>query len=51
MNQTTKSAFDWSDPFRLDDQLSEDEKMVRDSARAYAEHKLMPRVSISTAKS
>jgi len=48
MNQTTKSAFDWSDPFRLDDQLSEDEKMVRDSARAYAEHKLMPRVIEAT---
>jgi glutaryl-CoA dehydrogenase len=48
MNQTTKSAFDWNDPFRLDDQLSEDEKMVRDSARAYAEHKLMPRVIEAT---
>ncbi len=48
MNQTAKSAFDWSDPFRLDDQLSEDEKMVRDSARAYAEHKLMPRVIEAT---
>ena len=36
--------FSWEDPFRLDDQLSEDERMVRDTARAYAEEKLQPRV-------
>jgi len=38
------SAFDWEDPFRLDDQLEEDERMIRDSARAYASEKLAPRV-------
>ncbi|XDA97211.1 acyl-CoA dehydrogenase [Sulfitobacter sp. LCG007] len=37
-------AFDWSDPFRLDDQLEEDERMIRDSAHAYAQEKLQPRV-------
>ncbi|MFD2740874.1 acyl-CoA dehydrogenase [Sulfitobacter aestuarii] len=36
--------FDWSDPFRLADQLSEDERMIQDSARAYAQEKLQPRV-------
>jgi len=36
--------FDWSDPFRLEGQLSEDERMIRDSAHAYAQEKLMPRV-------
>ena len=36
--------FDWQDPFRLDSQLSEDERMIRDSARAYAQEKLQPRV-------
>lgn len=36
--------FDWEDPFRLDDQLKEDERMIRDSARAYASEKLAPRV-------
>ncbi|MBV7407664.1 acyl-CoA dehydrogenase [Maritimibacter sp. DP1N21-5] len=36
--------FDWQDPFRLDDQLEEDERMIRDSARAYAAEKLAPRV-------
>jgi glutaryl-CoA dehydrogenase len=36
--------FDWSDPFLLDDQLSDDERMMRDTARAYAEQRLSPRV-------
>jgi len=36
--------FDWQDPFRLDDQLSEEERMLRDAARAYAQEKLQPRV-------
>jgi glutaryl-CoA dehydrogenase len=36
--------FDWADPFLLDEQLSEDERMVRDTARAYAEDKLAPRI-------
>jgi len=38
------SAFDWQDAFRLEDQLSEDERMIRDSARAYCQEKLQPRV-------
>ena len=42
MSQT--SRFDWSDPFLLDDQLTEDERMIRDAARAYAQEKLQPRV-------
>jgi glutaryl-CoA dehydrogenase len=36
--------FDWSDPFRLSDQLSEDERMIQASAHAYAQEKLQPRV-------
>ncbi|PTE22670.1 acyl-CoA dehydrogenase [Cereibacter changlensis JA139] len=36
--------FDWEDPFRLEDQLSEEERMLRDGARAYATEKLQPRV-------
>jgi glutaryl-CoA dehydrogenase len=36
--------FDWEDPFRLDDQLTEDERALRDAARAYAQDKLQPRV-------
>ena len=38
------SSFDWQDPFRLIDQLGEDERMIQDSARAYAQEKLQPRV-------
>jgi glutaryl-CoA dehydrogenase len=38
------SAFDWTDAFRLSDQLTEDERMVAASARSYAEDKLQPRV-------
>jgi len=37
-------AFDWADPFRMEDQLTEDERMIRDSARAFAEERLAPRV-------
>jgi glutaryl-CoA dehydrogenase len=36
--------FDWEDPFRMSDQLGEEERMMRDSARAYAQEKLQPRV-------
>ena len=41
---TTKPAFVWEDPLFLEDQLTDDERMIRDSARAYCEEKLMPRV-------
>jgi glutaryl-CoA dehydrogenase len=40
----TKTPFHWDDPLLLDQQLSEDERMVRDSARAYCQEKLAPRV-------
>ncbi len=36
--------FDWEDPFRLNDQLTEEERMLRDAARDYAQVKLQPRV-------
>lgn len=36
--------FDWADPFRLTDQLEEDERMIADSAAAYASEKLAPRI-------
>ncbi|WP_097069853.1 acyl-CoA dehydrogenase [Rhodobacter maris] len=38
------ARFDWEDPFRLESQLSEEEHMLRDAARAYAQEKLQPRV-------
>jgi glutaryl-CoA dehydrogenase len=40
----SKQTFQWEDPLLLDDMLTEEERLVRDSARAYAQDKLMPRI-------
>jgi glutaryl-CoA dehydrogenase len=40
----TKAEFNWQDPLLLDQQLSEDERMVRDAAHDYCQGKLAPRV-------
>ncbi|MBB5686515.1 acyl-CoA dehydrogenase [Sphingobium boeckii] len=42
------TPFHWDDPFLLDAQLSADERMVRDTAEAYAQEKLLPRVISAT---
>jgi glutaryl-CoA dehydrogenase len=39
-----RAHFMWDDPFLLEQQLSDEEKMLRDTARAYATEKLMPRI-------
>ncbi len=39
------AAFDWTDPFRLTDQLTEDQRMLSDAARVFAQETLMPRVT------
>ena len=36
--------FDWADPFLLDEQLTDDERMIRDTAHAYAQDRLRPRI-------
>ncbi len=41
---TTKQTFDWQDPLLLESQLTDEERMIRDAARGYAQDKLMPRV-------
>ncbi len=41
---SSKASFEWADPFLLDEQLTEDERLIRDSARDYCQDKLMPRV-------
>src|SRR5262245_1567271 len=43
-------SFKWDDPFLLEDQLTEDERMVRDSARAYCQERLVPRILEATRK-
>jgi len=42
--QHTREVFDWADPFRLVEQLTCEERMVQDTAYAYAQEKLAPRV-------
>jgi glutaryl-CoA dehydrogenase len=42
--ESLKAKFAWDDPLLLDQQLSEDERMVRDAARQYCQKKLAPRV-------
>ncbi|ANM14105.1 MULTISPECIES: acyl-CoA dehydrogenase [unclassified Rhizobium] len=42
--QHTREVFDWADPFRLVEQLTDEERMVQDTAHAYAQEKLAPRV-------
>ncbi len=39
------APFDWSDPFALDAQLSDEERLVRDTAAGYAQERLQPRVT------
>ena len=40
-------GFPWDDPLRLDEQLTDVERMVRDTARAYAQDRLMPRILLA----
>jgi glutaryl-CoA dehydrogenase len=44
LKPVSKLQFAWDDPLRLGDQLTEDERMVRDAAQAYCQGKLAPRV-------
>jgi glutaryl-CoA dehydrogenase len=41
---SARAAFDWADPFDFEGQITEEERMVRDTAQAYAQERLMPRV-------
>ncbi len=43
-------SFNWEDPFLIESQLEEDERMVRDAARAYCDEKLAPRVTAAFEK-
>jgi len=43
----TRSSFQWEDPLLLEEQLNDDERMVRESARVYCQEKLMPRVVLA----
>lgn len=41
---SSKPSFQWDDPFLFENQLTEEERMVRDTARDYVQDKLMPRI-------
>ncbi|SOE08817.1 glutaryl-CoA dehydrogenase [Hoeflea halophila] len=43
--KSPKSSFQWDDPFLINDQLTEEERMIADAAQAFAADKLMPRVT------
>ena len=42
--KSSRTKFQWADPFLLEEQLTEEEILVRDTARAYAQEQLMPRI-------
>ena len=44
MSKTAKPGFNWSDPLLLDEELTNEERLIQDSAREYAQEKLMTRV-------
>jgi len=44
-SQSAPVRLQWEDAFLIDDQLTEDERLIRDTARAYAQDKLLPRVT------
>jgi len=44
-SQSAKASFVWNDPFLLEDQLEEDERMIRDAAAAFAADRLAPRIA------
>lgn len=41
---SNRASFNWQDPLNLDSMLSEEERMIRDSAHQYCQEKLMPRI-------
>jgi len=43
-NSNTRTAFDWADPMLFNEQLTEEERLIRDTARDFSQDKLMPRV-------
>ena len=45
MGEPAILPFDWADPLDLDGQLTDEEKLVRDTAEAYAQEKLQPRAT------
>lgn len=47
MSKSTRVVFDWQDPMFLEQQLGDEERMIRDAAREYCQQQLMPRVKMA----
>ena len=47
MTKSKRVSFDWMDPMFLEQQLSDEERMIRDAARDYCQDKLMPRIKLA----
>jgi len=47
MTKSKRVSFDWQDPMFLEQQLSDEERMIRDAARDYCQDKLMPRIKLA----
>jgi glutaryl-CoA dehydrogenase len=47
MTKSKRVSFDWQDPMFLEQQLGDDERMIRDAARDYCQDKLMPRIKLA----
>ncbi|MBI5924325.1 MAG: acyl-CoA dehydrogenase [Aquabacterium sp.] len=45
MSTSSQATFNWADPLLLDDQLTQEERMIKDAARSYAQDKLLPRIT------
>src|SRR6185437_7400516 len=43
--ETAMGTFRWADPFLLEDQLTDEERLIRDAARKFAEERLLPRIA------
>jgi hypothetical protein len=43
ISRALESPFEWADPFRLSEQLSKEESLIRDGARSYTQEQLLPR--------
>ena len=46
-NKSNKATFNWQDPLMLESLLSEEERLIRDSAKQYCQEKLMPRILLA----
>lgn len=49
-SKSDRAVFSWEDPFLMEDQLNEDERMIRDTARSFARDRLLPKVIDAYAK-